>query len=403
MCKPLLLSDAAYYSEERINASKVSQENFITIDNILQNKNGITISPIKPNGNLIVFEEGDILVGNIRPYLKKIWFSDRKGGCSPDVLAFKSREGFYPKYIYYSLFRDDFFNHMMKGSKGTKMPRGDKGQILRFHIPDFEISYQQKISSILTSLDSKIELNKLVNAELEAMAKTLYDYWFVQFDFPDKNGKPYKSSGGKMVWDEELQKEIPEGWEASKIGDILFTSLGGTPSTAVREYWKGGTISWLNSGEIANFPIIDTELKITEAAVKKSATELLPKGSVMLSITRHLRPSVLAIDACANQSVVGIKEKGDIRYFYLYPYLKNEVPRLNAMRSGAQQPHINKDIVDESYIVVPGESSNILKKYNSIVGPLYERIINNALQNQQLAKLRDWLLPILMNGQVKVG
>jgi len=259
---------------------------------------------------------------------------------------------------------------------------------------------QKARAAVLWSLDSKIELNNKINAELEAMAKTLYDYWFVQFDFPDKDGKPYKTSGGKMVWNDELKREIPDGWEVGKIGSVFNTYLGGTPSTSVPEYWDNGTISWLNSGEIANFPIIDSELKITKAAIGNSATTLLPKGSVLLSITRHLRPSVLAVDACANQSVVGIKEKEDFRYYYLYPYLQNEIPRLNTMRSGAQQPHINKEIVDESLIVIP--NSSILKMYNSKVAHTYEFIMNNAFQNQTLSELRDWLLPMLMNGQVTV-
>ena len=272
---------------------------------------------------------------------------------------------------------------------------------LEIDFPD--ILTQQKIAKVLSDLDSKIELNNRINAELEAMAKTLYDYWFVQFDFPNENGKPYKTSGGTMIWNEELKREIPEGWEVKKIGKILKTSLGGTPSTKVKEYWENGKISWLNSGEIANFPIIDSELKITEAAIKNSATNLLPKGSVMLSITRHLRPSILGIDACANQSVVGILEKGDIKCYFLYPYLKNEIPRLMEMRSGAQQPHINKEIVDESLILLPNNETDILKKYNSVVGHLYESIINKAFQNQKLTELRDWLLPMLMNGQVKVN
>ncbi|MBK6506125.1 MAG: restriction endonuclease subunit S [Ignavibacteria bacterium] len=153
-------------------------------------------------------------------------------------------------------------------------------------------------------------------------------------------------------------------------------------------------------GEIAKFPIVESELKVSEAAIANSATELLPKGSVMLSITRHLRPSVLAIDACANQSVVGIKEHGDIKYFFLYPFLKNEIRRLNSLRTGAQQPHINKEIVDDTLILTPSSSSNVLRNYNSIVKPIYEMIINNAFQNQQLSHLRDWLLPMLMNGQV---
>jgi type I restriction enzyme S subunit len=123
----------------------------------------------------------------------------------------------------------------------------------------------------------------------------------------------------------------------------------------------------------------------------------------MLSITRHLRPSILGIDACANQSVVGIYEKGGIKSYFLYPYLQNEIPRLMAMRSGAQQPHINKEVVDKSLILTPPDSSGILNSYNKEVGSLYDLIINNAFQNQKLTELRDWLLPMLMNGQVKVN
>jgi len=304
-------------------------------------------------------------------------------------------------FLYYCL--KNYVQNIKKRSQGSVFDTINLNSfdLMEIEIPK-KITTQQQIASVLSSLDSKIELNNRINAELEAMAKTVYDYWFVQFDFPNAEGKPYKSSGGKMVWCEELKRKIPEGWKVSKIGKLLRTSLGGTPSTTKKEYWENGTISWLNSGEIANFPIIDSELKITEAAIKNSATDLLPKGSVMLSITRHLRPSILGIDACANQSVIGIKESGDLKCYFLYPYLQNEIPRLMSMRSGAQQPHINKEVVDESFILTPPDNSSILKSYNSKVGNIYESIINNAFQNQQLSSLRDWLLPMLMNGQVKV-
>ncbi len=292
---------------------------------------------------------------------------------------------------------------LLNAANGSTFPNLTSDILASFELNVPEEKTQKTISFFLQSIDSKIELNNRINSELEAMAKTLYDYWFVQFDFPHKNGKPYKTSGGTLVWSEKLKREIPEGWEVKKIGKILKTSLGGTPSTKVKEYWENGKISWLNSGEIANFPIIDSELKITEAAIKNSATDLLPKGSVMLSITRHLRPSILGISACANQSVIGILEKDDIKCYFLYPYLQNEIPRLMEMRSGAQQPHINKEIVDESFILLPNNETELLKKYNAHAGHFYESIINNAFQNQKLTELRDWLLPMLMNGQVKVN
>jgi len=263
------------------------------------------------------------------------------------------------------------------------------------------LSTQKSIAKVLSYLDAKIELNNRINAELEAMAKIIYDYWFVQFDFPDKNGKPYKSSGGKMVWNEKIKREIPEGWEVAKIGKALKVSLGGTPSTENIEFWDNGTIPWLNSGEIAEFPIVNSELKITPKAILNSATELLPKGTVLLSITRHLRPSILAIDACANQSVVGIKEKAAINSNYIYPLIKNEIPRYMTLRTGAQQPHINKETVEDTDFVIPDNKT--LEHYNRIVTPIYNQINLRAFENLKVIEIRDFLLPMLMNGQISVG
>ncbi len=311
------------------------------------------------------------------------------------LASIRSKDG-NNKFVYYAL-KYNMKNLLRQGAATTF------DSVNKDIINDFELvvpedkSHRNKAAKVLSVLDEKIEINTRINAELEAMAKTLYDYWFVQFDFPNESGMPYKSSGGKMVWSVELKREIPEGWKVQKIGDALDTVLGGTPSTINKSYWKNGTVNWLNSGEIAEFPIVSSELKITDAAIENSATELLPARSTLLSITRHLRPTILAIDACANQSVVGIKEKGDIKCTYIYPYLKNEIPRYLVVRTGAQQPHINKDTIDESYIVIP----EILEQYNQITEPIYKQIINNAFQKKDLECLRNWLLPMLMNGQVR--
>lgn len=262
------------------------------------------------------------------------------------------------------------------------------------------VSEQQKIAAVLSSLDDKIALNSRINAKLEQMAKHLYDHWFVQFDFHNADGKPYKANGGKMVWNETLKREIPDGWEVKKLGDVCEIVLGGTPSTANNEFWDNGTISWLNSGEVGIFPIVESEKKITEIAVEKSTTEFLKAGSVTLSITRYLRPSILAIDACINQSVVGIKENDLFKNCFLYPYLQNEIDRLMSLRTGAQQPHINKEIVEDSFINIPPKE--LMEKYEKKVTPIYLQIINIAKEIQKLTMLRDRLLPLLMNGQVEV-
>jgi type I restriction enzyme S subunit len=259
---------------------------------------------------------------------------------------------------------------------------------------------QDSIAKFLVKLDNKIDINNRINAELEAMVKTLYDYWFVQFDFPDANGKPYKTSGGKMVFNAMLKRDIPMGWSVTNIGSITKTELGGTPSTAIDDYWKDADIPWLSSAETATFPVVSSEQMITSLGIENSAATLLPKGTVVISIVRYIRPSILGIDAATNQSVVGIKENDIYKSSFIYPYFCSEVPRLMGLRTGAQQPHINKGVIDESSIAVP--PSNTLAKYYKLANPVFDKIMAVAFQNHELVKLRDWLLPLLMNGQVTV-
>lgn len=321
------------------------------------------------------------------------------------ALFVKDFKGNHEKYIYY-LLKTLKLQELKSGSGVPTMNRNHLHPLTIFATKNN--SLQKLIATVLSALDDKIELNNRINAELEAMAKLIYEYWFVQFDFPfdfdkgkpDSNGKPYKSSGGKIVWNKELKREIPKGWEAKELGLALKTYLGGTPSTKIEEYWNGD-VPWLNSGEISDFPIISSEKKISKKAIKNSPTSFLEKGSVLLSITRHLRVSILGIDACFNQSVVGIKENEQFKNSYIYFSVLSDIDRLMSLRTGAQQPHINKEIVDSSPFVVPDQE--VLKLFYERVEPIIQRIINNALENQELASLRDWLLPMLMNGQVTVA
>jgi len=176
------LKNVVLYSKERGSREELVLETYITTDNLLQNKLGVTIANGLPNNGETFpkYGENEILISNIRPYLKKIWFSDREGICSADVLILSVNPDFNPKFVYYNLFQDNFFEHAMKGSKGTKMPRGDKNQILEFEIPRFQLPTQQKIASVLSALDDKMELNNKINNNLEKQTKLLNDYKFVQ-------------------------------------------------------------------------------------------------------------------------------------------------------------------------------------------------------------------------------
>ena len=266
-------------------------------------------------------------------------------------------------------------------------------------IPKLRLDLQKAIAEIVRDINNKIENNSNICATLESVAKLLYDYWFVQFDFPDENGRPYKSSGGKMVWNDKLKREIPAGWEVKPLRNVCSIVLGGTPKTEKSEYWNGD-INWLNSGEVAQFPVVETELKITQQGLDNSATVLMPVGTVIISITGNLRVSFLAIDTCGNQSIVGIMENEFYKKSYLYPVLKDLLAVYNRVATGNCQQHISKWTIEESFMLCP--PSSVMFEYRNKVDPVFDRIIELGHENQQLESLRNFLLPMLMNGQVKV-
>ncbi|GHV71695.1 restriction endonuclease subunit S [Bacteroidia bacterium] len=169
------LYEVANYSESRIKSNNISLENYVTTDSLLQNKQGrIPAKNLPPQScTLIAYYKNDILIGNIRPYLQKIWFADSDRGNSADVLTLAVNKNHNPKFVYYALLSDSFFEHMMNGSKGSKMPRGDKNQILTYDIPDFSIEQENKIASVLSTLDAKIALNRQLNDNLPTPVRSL--------------------------------------------------------------------------------------------------------------------------------------------------------------------------------------------------------------------------------------
>ena len=189
------LGDIAKYSDDRIGFAKLTTENYVGTDNIRQNRRGKDDSQyVLSEGYTTEYRKNDILVANIRPYLKKIWFATNSGGSSADVSTIRvDNDDYLPKFVYYNLFQDKFFDFAMKGSKGSKMPRIDKRQIMDFPIAEFDLKSQKKIADTLGRIDQKIELNSKTNSELERTARDRYDYWFLQFDFPDENNRPLLS------------------------------------------------------------------------------------------------------------------------------------------------------------------------------------------------------------------
>ena len=251
--------------------------------------------------------ESAIIIGHMGENAGSVIWEDKKHFVTYNgtITTSKDEKKLFLKYGYYNLLN----LNLRKICAGSGQPFLSYDDLNRLYTTLPNLPTQKKIVTVLSALDYKIALNRRMNTKLEQMSKRLYNHWFVQFDFPNADGKPYKSSGGKMEYNETLKREIPEGWKVKRLGDVCEIVLGGTPSTANNEFWDNGTISWLNSGEVGIFPIVESEKKITEIAVEKSTTEFLKAGSVTLSITRYLRPSILAIDACINQSVDMVSQK----------------------------------------------------------------------------------------------
>ena len=401
----MILADIAEYVTDKISSNDVSLNNYVTTDSLLQNKRGRECAqnlPPMPCA-LIHFQPKDILIANIRPYLKKIWFADIEGGCSSDVLVFRAKKGHSSNFLYAVLMQDAFYDYVMKGVKGSKMPRGDKEQIMRYKMPTFSSDEEQNIGKMVVDIEKKLLLSRSINDNLEKIAKQLYDYWFVQFDFPDENGRPYKSSGGAMVWNEKLKREIPQGWSTAKIKDIAQTYSGGTPTSTKSDYYIGGNIPWINSGEL-NSPIItSTPNYITEKGLNNSSAKLYPLYSILVALYGATagKVSLLSFEACSNQAVCGIiPNDGDMTTYIRY-YLISLYEHFITLSSGSARDNISQDTIKNTILPIP--TQDVLTKYSDVTKPIIEEMIENQKGLENLIKLRDELLPLLMNGQASVN
>ena len=406
------LNDIAYFVEDKISSENIKLDQYVTTDSLLQNKKGRTFAQNLPpqKCSLVHFKKGDVLLGNIRPYLKKIWYANIEGGCSQDVLVLRAKNNLESKFLYALLMQDSFFDYEMKATKGSKMPRGDKSHIINF--PCLDLNNKTEIGKLLSSLDDKIALNNRIKAKLEQMAKRLYDYWFVQFDFPNADGKPYKSTGGKMVWNEELKREIPEGWEVKKISEILDCEI---PGDWGEEEIKGNHKYKVNC--IRGCDMVDmTDLPV-RYILESNSKKLLQKDDFVIEISggsptqstgrivqitdeiiKRFNGKIICSNFCHG---IRLNDKDYASYFFQMWnmfYLNNIFFNYEGKTSGLKNFQFDT-FVSETWYVPPKE---LVRKYHEVVSKFRKQIDINESETQKLTVLRDRLLPLLMNGQVEV-
>jgi len=303
-----------------------------------------------------------------------------------------------------------YFSYLMKSDYGQKKLLSFKNHVgvpalaqATTNFKDLEmfihsLSDQQKIAKVLSDLDAKIELNNRINAELEGMAKLIYDYWFMQFDFPYDSaqapGKPYKSSGGKMVWNEELKREVPEGWGVKRLHEIANITMGQSPEGSSYNNEGIGSVFFQGSTDFGwRFPTI--------RQFTTQPNRMASKGDILLSVRAPVGTlNIAAQNCCIGRGLAALNSKGgfDSYLFYVMEYFKKVFDNRN--NTGTTFGSITKDDLYNLKLVYP--SLDFLKKYDAIVSKFNQSIENNHIQNQELSALRDWLLPMLMNGQVRI-
>ena len=359
-------------------------ENYISTENMLPNKGGIYETITIPSGTVTVYQVGDILVSNIRPYFRKIWYADRDGGCSADVLCIRAKDNVDSKYLYYLLSQQAFFDYVMSGAKGCKMPRGDKNQIMQWPVSLPPLAEQKRIAAILGSLDDKIELNRRINANLEEQAQALFKSWFVDFE-------PFRD--GPFV-DSELGK-IPQGWKVGDIYTYLDVIYGAPYKSALFNTDKKG-YPLIRIRDLKTFlPQFYTEVILPN-------TEYVDSVDLGAGMDAEFVPYIWKGErGLLNQRVCKFMPKYDyVSKYYILSLIRPTLEFVQSYKVGTTVSHLGKSDIDKFKVIIP--PAEIVKRFSGIVDSFHQQIIKLAKENLNLSALCDTLLPKLMAGEINV-
>ena len=336
------------------------------------------------------FRNGDTLLAKITPCLEngKTAFVDilddgEVAFGSTEFIVLRAKNETNPEFLYYFAISPDFRKRAIECMEGTSgRQRVNENTLETLELPIPEPQTQKSIAAILSALDKKIALNKQINARLEEMAKTLYDYWFVQFDFPDANGKPYKSSGGDMVFDETLKREIPKGWKPFKLSELVNLSTGKEDANFATEQ--------------GIYPFFTCSEKILKCDVYSFDTQaILLAGNGTFSVKRFTGRFN------AYQRTYVLEPKSKNLYPIVYFVIIDNVIKFTSGSRGSIIKFITRGDIEHIDVVLPNDIENM--RFSEV---LYTYLLQAELlekQNHQLTQLRDFLLPMLMNGQVSVA
>lgn len=360
---------------------------------MLPNKGGITTASSLPDTKSVrEYIPKDILINNIRPYFKKIWYSDMEGGCSNDIYVLRSNENYDSKFLYYVLSSDDFFSYVMANAKGTKMPRGDKKTIQNYKVPNFSIDKQKKISSFLGEIDRKIEINKKLNKNLEDTILKIFDSWFVKFELSNE------------LSDSKLGL-IPKGWKIDYLGSKKSCSI---IKSGINEFDDSKV--YVATADVDNSIITNNDTLITMDDKPNRANMQPITKSIWFAKMIDSRKLIMVDDYCNDLLNNYIFSTGfcglkcvDKYFYYLWTFLLTdafEVMKNNFCTGTTMQAINNKDTKLIEFILPDDKTIN---QFNVIAKLMFKKIYYNSLEIKKLQKLRDTLLPKLMSGEIDVS
>jgi type I restriction enzyme S subunit len=381
----LKLSEICDYISDRVNVSNLTVDTYISTENMLPNKEGITRSSGLPTVyQTSAFNADDVLISNIRPYFRKIWFADRNGGCSNDVLVLRAKENCEPNYLYYLLSSNDFFDYATATAKGTKMPRGDKTAIMNYELSLPSIPEQKRIASILSALDEKIAVNNKINHNLEQTARAVFKSWFVDFE-------PW---GGVM----------PKDWHKGVLGEYCSVKSGFAFKSS---WWQANGVRVIKIKNISDngFNFLDCSF-VSKDKVPIAKEFIANAGDLLIAMTgatigkfsivpQHDEP--LLVNQRVGKFFLG--ENPIEKLPFLWCLLKQEEVYSEIVNrgQGSAQPNISPSDIMTIATNIP--SKNILSDFNDILRACFETMTSNESENNKLSNIRNFLLPRLMSGE----
>lgn len=365
------LSDICTFTDERIAVTDLDLDNYISTENMLQNKEGVIRSAGLPTVNQIqAYQPGDVLISNIRPYFKKIWYADRSGGCSNDVLVLRPKENTYPGFLYYLLSDNAFFNYATATAKGTKMPRGDKDAIMKYEVPNLPIGIQIKIADILSALDAQISNNKAINNHLEQIAQAIFKSWFV--DNASNNWKSVKL--GTVI--QEIRTKVKNQYlpvlSAVRTGNLVLSE----------EFFT----KQVYSKDIGRYIVVEPN----DFAYNPARVNI---GSIGIN--------TFGFAGCVSPVYIVFRSEPEYHNFFrFFLKLPNFQEELRIRASGSVRQSLSYDNFALIQITYP--PIDFVRKFNCYYTDIQTTLGQLKLETACLAAIRDTLLPRLMSGKLSV-